>query len=192
MKTLETEFKSHGFNYKQVKRDGDVAIFLKTKLDHRTESYEVVRVKKYPTYTINGVEILEHESLPGDESWGNDGFTYTSLDRAKEKFFALFAESPTSGIVGVATGGARGRKRSEFELELPDGEFTVKQLAANYPDKSIPFIHLRLNELRDKGKIVVVRTEKKEGQRGKPSLVLKTVPLDELPSELEKVKNNAP
>lgn len=188
MKALTTEFKSHGFDYKQVKRDGDVAIFSKTKPNQSGESYEVVRVKKYPTYAIAGVEIPEHESLPGDESWGDDGFTFTDLEKAKEKFYKLFADAPTSGVVGVATGGSRGRKRSEFEIELPEGEFTVKQLAEKYPERSIPFIHLRLNELKEKGQVKVVRTEKKEKQRGKASNVYKVVDLDELPEELEKVQ----
>jgi hypothetical protein len=51
MKTLPTTFGSDGFEFQQLRREGDIAIFVKQKPAFRFVSYEVVIVQTRNAYT---------------------------------------------------------------------------------------------------------------------------------------------
>lgn len=187
MKPLATEFTQKGYSLKQLRREGDLAIFER-RSPRGALGFEVIRVRQYPDYEIGQPPVLvpAHEAYPSDSAFGKHGWSMNTLDRAEEKFDEL--KNPTEKTKAAAyvpTGGTKGRKRSDFELELPTGEFTVKQLHEKYPDKSVPFIHLRLNELKEAGRVKFLRAVKIPGAKGKPANVYESVPLDELPPELE-------
>ena len=183
MKPLPTEFKSKGFQFRQLKRVGDVALFERKRPTWKNPGYEVVRVRKYPTYEISGATIEAHEALPPDEAFGQEGWALASIERAEE-VFAEQSKNPYTTIMGQPTGGTRGRKRNAFEVEIPaSGTFTVRDLKEKYPDKSVPFIHLRLNELRAAGKVRVAGT--KPSPRGKATNIYEAVPVDMVPAELQ-------
>lgn len=89
MKTIPTTFRSDGFDFRQLKREGDVAMFVKGKPTHTRESYEVVIVQIVPTKTICGREVLEHEAMPSASDWGVQGWSYMELSAANKRFFSL-------------------------------------------------------------------------------------------------------
>lgn len=186
MKPLASTFTSKKFLFTQVKRVGDVAIFERKRPEWKHPGYEVVRVRKYPEYVIAGVKVEAHEALPPDEAFGKEGWAVANLARAEEIFDKLVKENPYSTITGVAKGTAPGRQRSEFEIEVPAaGEFTVKDMQDKYPGRSGPFIHIRLNELIEQGKVEKLAPRKVEGQRGKPMCVFRAVPTDHVPQEIK-------
>ena len=51
MKILPATFGSDGFDFHQLRREGDVAIFVKQKPGLRFKSYEVVIIQKRDAYT---------------------------------------------------------------------------------------------------------------------------------------------
>lgn len=75
MKILEQEFDSRGFHFKQLKREGMLAVFEKTS-ENGYKGFEVCRLKSHNGYEIAGVHIPPAESMPSAESWGTDGFSY--------------------------------------------------------------------------------------------------------------------
>src|SRR3990167_7921761 len=85
-KPLQTEFKSRGFNFKQLARDGDSAVFSKTKDGWSHEAYEVIKVGRHNGYVLGGVTIEPAETYPSSEQFGQFGFSYQSKERAFEKF----------------------------------------------------------------------------------------------------------
>lgn len=176
MKTLPTDFKSKGFLFHQVKRVGDVALFERKRPDWRAPQYEVVRVRKYPTYEIGGVTVEAHEAMPPDEAFGKEGWNLATEARAEE-IFEREVQNPYTTIMGVAKGGAPGRKRNEFELEVPvDKTFTVNDLHDKYSTQSVAFLHLRLRELIANGKVAKVGEQRSPSGKGKPQNIYSAVP----------------
>ena len=89
MKTLPSNFTRDGFLFRQLAREGDVALFEKSKPGHSRPGYEVVIVQRHPPQTIHGRDYPERESMPASESWGVLGWSYSDLNPAKTKFDAL-------------------------------------------------------------------------------------------------------
>lgn len=91
MTPLPLTFKSNGFEFTQVCRDGQLAIYSKRQPDWAKDAliYEVVRIKRNETYAIHGHAIEAHESYPKSEAWGKDGFAATTLQAAKAVFASM-------------------------------------------------------------------------------------------------------
>ena len=76
---LPVAFRSCGFEFEQLARDGDVALFHKTELFKRPggiefETFEVVIVQKMEEYQWPDGRITPaHEHMPGNELWGLSG-----------------------------------------------------------------------------------------------------------------------
>lgn len=93
MKPLATTFKKNTFTYELVQRDGDIAIYKqRLRPGEGCLAYEVIRVLKAETYEIMGNTVEAHEYAPGNESFGKDGWTYPTLERAKAKMRELLDE----------------------------------------------------------------------------------------------------
>lgn len=73
MKPIPTEFSYNGFNYKQIRREGDVAVYQQ--ILGKNPSYEVIIVQKHNGYTINGVTYPPAEFYPSTNDWGTKGWT---------------------------------------------------------------------------------------------------------------------
>ena len=91
MKTLPTEFRKDGFTFQQLKRDGDLSLYRKTKdaIGGPITSWEIVRIRTAAkSYTFPNGSIVEagDESCPGNESWGSHGFTYSDEEKARKRF----------------------------------------------------------------------------------------------------------
>jgi hypothetical protein len=83
---LPTEFRHDGFDYRQVKREGNVAMFSQS-LGGLVVAYEVVIVRTTPEKTWeSGIITPEHEVYPSSSKWGLDGWTCISVEHAEARF----------------------------------------------------------------------------------------------------------
>jgi len=88
---LATTFRSNGFDFVQIAREGDHAIFRKTKPSLPLfETFEVVVIQKMGEHKWpNGNVSPAHEYMPGRYEWGTKGWSCQTLERAREKFREL-------------------------------------------------------------------------------------------------------
>jgi hypothetical protein len=92
MKILEKKFVSHGFNFEQIFREDDLAVYKKWKEGQMSkDSFEAIKIKSHNGYTIAGNFCPPSEMYPSNESWGVLGFTcltreaaYARIDKMKE------------------------------------------------------------------------------------------------------------
>ena len=90
-KPLPTQFRRDGFNYRQIARDGDAAIYEQTWSGCADPSvcYEVIRIRRRDGFQINGRLVEPAEIYPKADAWGVDGFTLTDKDAAFAKLREL-------------------------------------------------------------------------------------------------------
>jgi hypothetical protein len=89
MKILEKEFNANKFNFKQITRVGDAAIYEKTAIGGKAVSIEVIRIKSHNGYELAGVKIAPAEVYPSSSQWGIYGWTYTKMEDAMKKFESI-------------------------------------------------------------------------------------------------------
>lgn len=83
MKTLELKFRKNGFDYEQVYRTGDIAVYRQSQ--GKGVWFETFVVQKNPVRIIAGITIAASESMPGNEAWGRKGWTYGQESEAMAK-----------------------------------------------------------------------------------------------------------
>ena len=85
-KPLSKQFRRDGFQYCQIAREYDVAIYEQKWLSCGEASLvaEVIRIRRREGFQIDGRFIEAAEIYPSSEAWGTDGFTL----RDKEAAFA--------------------------------------------------------------------------------------------------------
>ena len=91
MKILQKEFTKQGWLHRQLKREGEIALYHR-ELEGKRDHYEVVKVQKAKnSHTFpNGTQVEQgDESYPTDRTWGANGFTLMSLESALAKFKEL-------------------------------------------------------------------------------------------------------
>lgn len=95
-KPLPKEFRRDGFNYRQIAREGDVALYEQTWLScaERGRSYEVIRIRRREGFRIGTRFVESAEVYPASKLWGADGFTFTNRNKAWDKFFEMSLEQP--------------------------------------------------------------------------------------------------
>ena len=76
---VATQFPHHGFNYRQIAREGDAAIYEQTRAGCSNPSvrYEVIRIRRRDGFQIGERFVEPSEVYPNSEAWGVDGFTFT-------------------------------------------------------------------------------------------------------------------
>ena len=89
MRKISKTFKQKGFNFTQLKRDGDFAIFKKSLSNSNHTSYEVVIISRHNGYELGGQYIEPAETYPSSSQWGTKGWTCTSAKEAETKFTSL-------------------------------------------------------------------------------------------------------
>lgn len=94
MKSIETELNVQNRTLKQLKREGNVAIYELFGRGRVLYGYEVVIVKIHPAETILGREYPEREGYPANEDWGDLAWSYGSnhLKDAMKRFNGLVEE----------------------------------------------------------------------------------------------------
>ena len=95
-KPLPKEFRRDGFQYRQIIREGDAAIYEQrwTGCQNPSIAYEVIRIRRREAFEIAGRFVEPAELYPNSEAWGTDGFTFTDKDAA----FAKLREIKTSQL----------------------------------------------------------------------------------------------
>ena len=78
---LLTQFRQCGFDYQQVAREGDAAIYKQASAEPSV-SYEVIRIRRRDGFQIGERFVEPAEVYPNSEAWGVDGFTLTDKDAA--------------------------------------------------------------------------------------------------------------
>jgi len=95
-KPLRKEFRRDGFTYRQIAREGDVALFeqRRTGCPDAAVCFEVIRVRRREGFRIGDRFVEPAEVYPPSERWGVDGFTFTDRNKAWDKFFEISLEKP--------------------------------------------------------------------------------------------------
>jgi hypothetical protein len=93
-KPLPVRFRHGGFNYRQVARERDAAIYEQTwsGCAEPSVSYEVIRIRRRDGFQINGRFVEPAEIYPKADAWGVDGFTLTDKDAAFAKLREVAAQ----------------------------------------------------------------------------------------------------
>ena len=86
-KPLPTRFRRDGFEYRQIARERDAAIYEQTWSGCSDPSvcYEAVRIRRREGFEINGRLVKPAEIYPKADAWGVDWFTLTDKDAAFAK-----------------------------------------------------------------------------------------------------------
>jgi hypothetical protein len=84
---LPTGFQRDGFNYRQIARERDAAIYEQrwSGFSNASVCYEVIRIRRREGFQIDGRFVEPAEVYPNSEAWGVDGFTLTNKDAAFAK-----------------------------------------------------------------------------------------------------------
>lgn len=84
---LPEEFKSKGFIYRQLLREGDHAIFSQMNLSYPNAPvrFEVITIRRHNGYRIAGQKIPPAEMYPHPNQWGSLAWTLTSIEDAQAK-----------------------------------------------------------------------------------------------------------
>ena len=86
MKKLPIHFRKDGFDFNQVSRAGDVAIYRQTKQGQPANvHFEVGWIRSNPAREVFGKVFEASESWPCSEEWGIRAWTYGDLDDAKKR-----------------------------------------------------------------------------------------------------------
>ncbi len=85
---LPLEFSEKGFNFKQISRQGDVAIYGRAK-DKTKPHFEVIVIKRHESYTIAENTIEAAEMYPSSEQWGTTAWSYNTIEEANKRFKTL-------------------------------------------------------------------------------------------------------
>lgn len=91
MKPLVKAFKSGGFTFAQERRDGNVAIFTKTRQGR--DCYEVIIVQTAKAGEFMGVMLPEREKYPSNESFGSKAWCYSKKEDAVAKYYSLLSKN---------------------------------------------------------------------------------------------------
>jgi hypothetical protein len=86
-KPLPARFRRNGFDYRQIARERDAAIYEQTWSGCAEPSvcYEVIRIRRRDGFQIGGRFVEPAEVYPNSDAWGVDGFTLTDKDAAFAK-----------------------------------------------------------------------------------------------------------
>jgi len=90
-KPLPTQFRHGGFEYRQIARERDAAIYEQRWGGCADPSvcYEAIRIRRREGFQIGERFIKSAEVYPNSEAWGTDGFTLTDKDAAFGKLREL-------------------------------------------------------------------------------------------------------
>ncbi len=92
-KPLPKQFRRDGFNYRQIMRDGNAAVYEQTRTGCHNPSvcYEVIRIRRREGFEIDGRIVEAAEVYPNSEAWGVDGFTAQHMEAAFRKLLEIIS-----------------------------------------------------------------------------------------------------
>lgn len=91
MEKLPLEYTKNSYNFKQVRREGDVCMYEQYEpSNNRLIGYEVfVVLTQEEGREFRGSALVAKELTPGKESWGYLGFSPFTLEAANKRFDEL-------------------------------------------------------------------------------------------------------
>lgn len=91
MKILDKKITNKNFKYKQIEREGSIAIYEQSLIDPPSTKkwYEVIVIRSHDGYEIAGNKVAPSEMYPSANHWGTLGWTCSDLETAKKKFNKL-------------------------------------------------------------------------------------------------------
>jgi hypothetical protein len=94
-KPLRTRFRNVRFEYRQIARQGDAAVYEQRWTGRAEPSvcYEVIRIRRRDGFQIGGRFVEPAEVYPNSEAWGVDGWTVQDEEAAFRKFSEIAASS---------------------------------------------------------------------------------------------------
>jgi hypothetical protein len=92
MKKIPTTYNKDGFNHELLEREGNVAIYEQRKSTHSSGYYEVVVIRKRKADNDFAGTKAGDEYLPCTNEWGIYGWTYLTLEKAREKMSKIILE----------------------------------------------------------------------------------------------------
>ena len=90
MKPLRTRFRSGCFEFKQIAREGRIAVYELRNGEHHT--WEVIKIGFRGGRLLKGKALEACEVYPSSESWGVKGWACTTKERAFQKMDELLKE----------------------------------------------------------------------------------------------------
>ena len=86
-KPLPIRFRRDGFDFRQIAREGNAAIYEQawSGCGEPSVCYEVIRIRRREAFQIDGRLVEPAEVYPSSGAWGVDGFTLTDKDAAFAK-----------------------------------------------------------------------------------------------------------
>jgi hypothetical protein len=97
-KPLEARFRHDGFDYCQIAREGDVAIYEQRWPGSENVCYEIVRIRRREGFEIGGNFVEPAEVYPKSEKWGVDGFTLADKDAAFAKLREIWNQHAEASV----------------------------------------------------------------------------------------------
>jgi hypothetical protein len=94
LRPIRTRFRRGGFDYRQIAREGDWAIYEQRWRGSENVAYEVVRIR------LGSGLLLGQEVYPSFEKWGVDAKTLTDRDAAFHKLREIAASLNAPARVG--------------------------------------------------------------------------------------------
>lgn len=194
--------KSGNCNFDLVKKQNNVYLYHRTYMDGKHYSYEVFISKFIAKGTPLPGGVFEKEDrmqYPGSAQFGRTAYDCRDICQAEDRFDELLVKSkqkidnkelslktgtvvkgrkanPNKVVVVKVNGAKRGRKRQEFKFQLPsiDQTFTMNQLVAS-SGVSQPLLYIRVQELISLGRVKEYSRVRKEGQRGRATVVYQVI-----------------
>ena len=220
MKQLKLEFVKNcdgcgKHKFVQLRREGDVCLYERLKMDGNHFGYEVFITKtvKAGSPLPGGLKVEEdYEQYPGSSQWGKTAFSPSTLSGAEERFAELVAKSKVLSdareqtavtgkrvrarkIVNVmkvkpvkSVGDRKGRKSVDrTQFVFPDGEWTMKQAHTLNPTVCHATIWTYAKQLVKSGDLIVCG--QMSGGRGKPTLLYRFATSTEKLAKIDTVSN---
>ena len=97
-------FRKNGYQYEQIFRQGNVAIYMQKNLQGKSTYYEVWVIRVQETRTIMDAILPRREKPPGNEDWGKFGFSFYTVPGAQKKAEQLLRQDKDRKRTGA--GGA--------------------------------------------------------------------------------------
>ena len=89
-RSLPTQFRHDGFDYQQIHREGDFAIYRQTWAGNgHSAAFEIIRIRRHHGFHIEGRFVEPGEIYPKSEAWGTDGWTVQDNSAALRKLREL-------------------------------------------------------------------------------------------------------
>ena len=89
MKPIKIQFRRDGIDFRQIRREGNAAVYELSKPIWSTCRYETVVILHHSPRRIGEVEIGASEGYPCTNQWGRLGWSYPDLACAKAKLQAI-------------------------------------------------------------------------------------------------------